>query len=283
MRPPRLDAAARRLDDLRDEAQQRRLARAVPPDEPDGLAGLDDDRDVAQRLHLARAEAPAGDEDVLDRALRFRVDAEGPRDPVDDDASWRHATDGTPWTSRASREICSGSVRGRTPCPRLKMWPGPARRHGRGSSRGCGLDALPRPEQDGRVEVALHAAVVPDRLPALVERDPPVEADHVAARRRHRRQQRRGARAEVDRRRVDRGEDLRRPRRDELLVVGGRERADPRVEQLHDVGARRAPAPRGTSRSSRRASPSARSRPSGSEYIIVFTVANSRDGLPSTR
>ena len=35
-----LDAAARRLDDLRDEPQQRRLARAVTADEPDRLAGL---------------------------------------------------------------------------------------------------------------------------------------------------------------------------------------------------------------------------------------------------
>ena len=33
------------------------------------------------------------------------------------------------------------------------------------------------------------------------------------------------------------GEDPRRPRRDELVVVGRRERADPRVEELHDVGA----------------------------------------------
>ena len=64
----------------------------------------------------------------------------------------------------------------------------------------AGLDALPRAEQRRRIEVALHAAVVADDGPAVVERDPPVEADHVAAGGGHRGQQRRGARAEVDRR-----------------------------------------------------------------------------------
>ena len=61
------------------------------------------------------------------------------------------------------------------------MWPGrpPARSS---TSRAARLDPLPRPEQHGRVEVPLHAAVVPDLLPARVERDAPVEADHVAAR-----------------------------------------------------------------------------------------------------
>ena len=44
------------------------------------------------------------------------------------------------------------------------------------------LDALPRAEQHGRVEVALDAAIEADRRPAAVERDAPVEPDHVAAR-----------------------------------------------------------------------------------------------------
>ncbi len=74
-----------------------------------------------------------------------------------------------------------------------------------------------------------------DLLPAAVERDPPVEADHVAAGVGHRAQERGGARAEVDRRHVDGGEDPRRVGRDELLVVGRRERPDPRVEQLDHV------------------------------------------------
>ena len=132
-----------------------------------------------------------------------------------------------------------GRCRGSTPWPRLKMWPGrpPARVEDVARRR---LDPLPRPEQHGRVEVALHAAVVADLRPAAVERDPPVEADHVAAGLGHRAQQRRRAGAEVDRRHVDRGEDPRRVRRDELLVVRRRERADPRVEELDHVGARRA-------------------------------------------
>src|SRR4030095_2383692 len=40
-----------------------------------------------------------------------------------------------------------------------------------------GLDPIPGPDQDGRVEVALDPAVVADELPAAVERDAPVEAD----------------------------------------------------------------------------------------------------------
>ena len=43
----------------------------------------------------------------------------------------------------------------------------------------------------------------------------------------------------MDRRNLDRGEDPRRIGRDELLVVGPRERADPGVEELDDVGAGR--------------------------------------------
>ena len=39
--PRRLDASRRRLDDPRDETQERRLARAVAADEPDGVARLD--------------------------------------------------------------------------------------------------------------------------------------------------------------------------------------------------------------------------------------------------
>ena len=107
---------------------------------------------------------------------------------------------------------------------------------------GGGLDALPRAEQDGRVEVPLDAALRADGEPALVERDAPVEADRVAARGGHRAEQVRRPGAEVDRRHVDGGEHPRRVRGDELLVVGDREHADPRVEELDHVGARRRPA-----------------------------------------
>ena len=132
-----------------------------------------------------------------------------------------------------------------------------------------GLDSLPRPKQQSGIEVALNAAVVADLVPAAVEWDPPVEPDHVAARLRHVAEQRRRARAEVDRRHVDGGEDARRVRRDELLVVGRRERTDPRVEHLDHVrtGTRlRAHVAR---RTRPRASPSARATSRGSRYIIA--------------
>src|SRR6266545_579645 len=61
-----------------------------------------------------------------------------------------------------------------------------------------GLDSVPGREQHGRVQIALDAAVVADLGPAAVERDPPVEADHVAACLGHRLQQGRGAGPEVD-------------------------------------------------------------------------------------
>src|SRR5581483_12383529 len=43
------------------------------------------------------------------------------------------------------------------------------------------LDAFPRPEQRRRVEVALYAAPIADERPPVVERDAPIEADHVTA------------------------------------------------------------------------------------------------------
>ena len=45
------------------------------------------------------------------------------------------------------------------------------------------FDVLPGAEQHSGVEVALNAAVAATSVPALVERDPPVEPDHVATRR----------------------------------------------------------------------------------------------------
>src|SRR3954452_16609173 len=87
----RLGAAARRLDDPGDDAQQRRLTGAVAAEEADGAAGLDGERHVAHRLHLARCKPPARDEQVLQRALRLRVDAERPRHAVDDDAPRRQS------------------------------------------------------------------------------------------------------------------------------------------------------------------------------------------------
>ena len=79
----------------------------------------------------------------------------------------------------------------------------------------------------------------PTCVPAAVERDPPVEADHVAARGCERP-------AAVAVRPCRSGSSARRRRRGcarctarRTRVVGGRERADPRVEELHHVGAGR--------------------------------------------
>src|SRR5437763_11014634 len=106
------------------------------------------------------------------------------------------------------------------------------------NSARLGLDPLPWAEQNCRIEVPLDPALLTDLLPAAVEVDPPVEADYVAARRRKRAKERRRPCAEMDRRHVERIEDLGRVRRDKLLVVGRRERSDPRIEHLNDVGAR---------------------------------------------
>src|SRR5581483_7582539 len=85
-----LGLPARRLDDPRDEPEQRRLARAVPAYEPDRAAGLDGHGHVAERLHVAHTEAAARDEDVLQGSLRLRIDTEGARHAVDDDAARSH-------------------------------------------------------------------------------------------------------------------------------------------------------------------------------------------------
>ncbi|OLE01245.1 MAG: hypothetical protein AUG91_02215 [Actinobacteria bacterium 13_1_20CM_4_69_9] len=50
-----LDPAGGRLDDPRDQAQQRRLARAVPAHEPNGAARLDAERDAVERDDVGRA------------------------------------------------------------------------------------------------------------------------------------------------------------------------------------------------------------------------------------
>ena len=64
----------------------------------------------------------------------------------------------------------------------------------------AGEQAIARAEQQRRIEIALDAAVVADALPRLVERDPPVGADHVAAGLAHHVQDRAGGDAEMNRR-----------------------------------------------------------------------------------
>ena len=45
-----------------------------------------------------------------------------------------------------------------------------------------GKEAIARREEDRRIEVALHRAAVSDDSPGFIERLPPIEANHVAAR-----------------------------------------------------------------------------------------------------
>ena len=119
------------------------------------------------------------------------------------------------------------------------MWPGPSARAFE-HIVGAGEDAFERPEQPGRIEVALNGAVVPDPLPRVVQRDAPVGADDVAARLANLAQDRARADAEMDRRHVvgrERVEDAAGVGQDELAVVAGIQRADPRVEHLDGVDA----------------------------------------------
>ena len=163
--------------------------------------------------------------------------------------------DGDPYaiSTTASLKRATAAVRSCTSSRRRRSWAGSGAREdavaevedvaGPPAGRledgvGRTLHAVPRPEEQRRIEVPLDAAVRPDPLPALAERDPPVEADDVAAGRRHRLEQVRRAGAEVDRRHREPAEDPLRVRRDELLVVLDRERADPAVEELDRVGAR---------------------------------------------
>ena len=57
---------------------------------------------------------------------------------------------------------------------------------------------IDRTQKECRVKVALDGAVVPDFVPRLVERDPPVGADDISPSLGHRVEQRGGAGAEVD-------------------------------------------------------------------------------------
>jgi hypothetical protein len=77
--------AGRRREDPRDQLEQRRLARAVPPDDPEGLARLDVEIDVAQRPELARLRELPAEDRLLQRAGRRERDLEPPRHPTPDD------------------------------------------------------------------------------------------------------------------------------------------------------------------------------------------------------
>ena len=101
-------------------------------------------------------------------------------------------------------------------------------------------NAVERAEQERGVEISLDAAVAADSRPGFVERRAPVGADHVAAGLAQLIEDRSGADAEMNRRhagRGDAGKDFPGVRQDELAVVGGVQRADPRIEHLHAVDA----------------------------------------------
>ena len=201
--------------------------------------------------------------------------------PLEGEAQTRASTVAS-CTSSTRRPSTSGSVSGRTPCPRLKMCPGrpPARCEHLARRR---LDALPRAEQDGRVEVPLDGMLLADLVPAAVERHAPVEADDVSSRRRHVPEQRGRADAEVDRRRVD------------CCRARVPTRA-PRTRRSRTARARLPTSRRAGSRPLRRATCAATYRANvsesrsmstsqapGSRYMNAFTRAKSRLGRPSTR
>src|SRR6185312_6783006 len=87
--------------------EQRRLARAVAPDEPDGAARLDREGDVAERPDVGAARVPPREEEILQRTALARVDAKAPCRMLDGDLARSHAADGTP----SSRRTIVASVR----------------------------------------------------------------------------------------------------------------------------------------------------------------------------
>src|SRR5439155_24308033 len=93
--PAHRNAARGRLDDSGDEPQQRRLSRAVAPDETECAARVDVERDVAQRPDVLPA-IRAAEQDVLERPRRARVPAEPARRVSDLDLTGPHAVEGTP-------------------------------------------------------------------------------------------------------------------------------------------------------------------------------------------
>ena len=100
---------------------------------------------------------------------------------------------------------------------------------------------VPRREEHGRIEVALHGDAGADLVPRLVERRAPIDADDRAARFALEREQRAGVGAEMDDRHAERlevAEDVRHVRHHVLAIVVGGERSDPRIEELHRLRAR---------------------------------------------
>ena len=155
-------------------------------------------------------------------------------------------------TSSTTRVSTVGSVSGGTPWPRFNTCAG-ARLPRASTSRTCGLEHGPRRGEQRGVDVALQRDVGADaratpRRAASASRRRPCRRRCRASRRAARRCRRRSARRGTARVRRARGirrlvlevvhvrERPRRRGRDVRLVVGERERARPRVEELRGGG-----------------------------------------------
>src|SRR5918993_4247035 len=60
------------------------------------------------------------------------------------------------------------------------------------------FDLRPRRKEQSRVEIALDGDIMPEEFPAIVQRDAPIEPDHVSAGALHKRQESRGVGPKVD-------------------------------------------------------------------------------------
>src|SRR6185437_7235935 len=82
------------------------------------------------------------------------------------------------------------------------------------SPRAC-LDLFPIREQQNRIEIALHCAVVPQQLPSFIERNAPVQSDNISSSFLHLSQQRGRIGSKINNRRArsfQSSNQLRRPR-----------------------------------------------------------------------
>ena len=107
-----------RLHDPGDQAEEGRLARAVPADQADRPARLDCERDARERVDDRAAAPPAGDEHLLQRAHGLGVHAEATAGALDPDLAGtyvRHGEDGSAAlrrTTPASTATNAGSAFG---------------------------------------------------------------------------------------------------------------------------------------------------------------------------
>jgi hypothetical protein len=94
-------------------------------------------------------------------------------------------------------------------------------------------------EQQGWIEIALQGAIEADAVPRHIQRDTPVDADHITAGVAKLLENGRGTRSEMNRRHAsaDGVEDPPRVRQRELAIIVRAQVADPRIEHLHGVDA----------------------------------------------